>query len=620
MNMIKFFNKLSVLPKWLLIWVAIFLAGAVVFSGLMGFYQMNYKDKIYLGVRVDGLSLAGKNRAQAKALIQAKVDRLADQGAEFVYRDNSLIAKPIVSTGSETGLAYELWLYDIEGIVDELYSRGRQGGWLENISDQVGLMIWGSGNRVSYDLKEAEMDKILREYFSEWESPGKDAELMFKNYRVEISEEESGLVFDYSRGMEKLRQNLERIESQKIEMTLVVDEPEVSKTEAEFLVEKAEDILDLAPLTISFKKPEDYQGRKYLNQTEWYINRGDLIEWLEIGMSEEGEALLRVDRQVAGEYLGQVAEGIDTPANDAKFDIKDGRVVEWQSSTDGFVVNISETINQLERELIQKGKNKVELVLSIDKSKITNENVNDLGINELIGVGESNFAGSPVNRRHNIAVGVEALNGLLIKPEEEFSLLAALGEIDAAAGYRPELVIKQGGTVPEYGGGLCQIGTTLFRSVINTGLEITQRRNHSYRVGYYEPAGTDATIYDPWPDFRFLNDTGNYLLLQTRTEGDRAIFEFWGTSDGREVATTTPVIYNIVAAGEPEYIPSTELQPGEKRRIETAHSGADAYFKRMIVWPEDSGREAVEETFNSHYVPWREKWLVGATSTEEVVE
>ena len=82
------------------------------------------------------------------------------------------------------------------------------------------------------------------------------------------------------------------------------------------------------------------------------------------------------------------------------------------------------------------------------------------------------------------------------------------------AGYLPELVIKGDEIKPEIAGGLCQVGTTMFRAAMNSGLKITERQNHSLVVSYYNDLsngnpGTDATIYDPHPDFRFLNDTGN---------------------------------------------------------------------------------------------------------------
>jgi len=259
-------------------------------------------------------------------------------------------------------------------------------------------------------------------------------------------------------------------------------------------------------------------------------------------------------------------------------------------------------------------------LVAVTPVKIATGDVNDLGIKELIGRGVSNFKGSPKNRRHNIAVGAKSLNGILIKPGEEFSLLKALGPIDGEHGYLQELVIKGNRTVPEYGGGLCQIGTTTFRAALRSGLPITQRQNHSYRVVYYEPAGMDATIYDPWPDFRFLNDTGFYILFMARVEGDDLIFDFYGTKDGRKVVINPdpPKIFNITGPGPVRYIDSTDLKPGEKKKLESPHSGADTYFKYTVTYP--SG-EVKEQEFKSHYVPWPEVWLVGAapSSTEPIV-
>ena len=77
------------------------------------------------------------------------------------------------------------------------------------------------------------------------------------------------------------------------------------------------------------------------------------------------------------------------------------------------------------------------------------------------------------------------------------------------------LVSRRG---PEFGGGLCQIGTTMFRVTMNAGLPILERQNHSYRVRYYEPpVGMDVTIYEPKPDFRFRND---YSERQRLSEAD----------------------------------------------------------------------------------------------------
>src|SRR6185369_10179137 len=116
----------------------------------------------------------------------------------------------------------------------------------------------------------------------------------------------------------------------------------------------------------------------------------------------------------------------------------------------------------------------------------------------------SNFKGSPKNRRHNITVGVEKMKGVIVPQGAEFSFNEHLGPVDGEHGFLPELVIKKNGTVPEFGGGLCQVSSTTFRAAMTAGLPITQRRNHAYAVQYYSPQGTDATIYPGSADLKFI--------------------------------------------------------------------------------------------------------------------
>ncbi|MFH1366818.1 MAG: VanW family protein [Patescibacteria group bacterium] len=152
----------------------------------------------------------------------------------------------------------------------------------------------------------------------------------------------------------------------------------------------------------------------------------------------------------------------------------------------------------------------------------------------------SNFSGSPKNRKHNIGVGVEKFSGVILAPGEEFSFIAILGDSGPEAGYLPELVIKNNQTIPEYGGGLCQVSTTLFRAAIYSGLEITARTPHAFPVVYYNPQGFDATVYDPKPDLKFLNDTPGYLLIEGIIEGNQITFNFYGTKTNQEVKIIGP--------------------------------------------------------------------------------
>jgi vancomycin resistance protein YoaR len=114
--------------------------------------------------------------------------------------------------------------------------------------------------------------------------------------------------------------------------------------------------------------------------------------------------------------------------------------------------------------------------------------------------------------------------------------------VDGEHGYLPELVIKQNRTEPEFGGGICQVSSTVFRAAIYSGLKITARRNHAYPVKYYAPYGMDATIYIPKPDLKFVNNTPGHILMQASIEGTELIFRFYGTSDRRKVEVDGPHI------------------------------------------------------------------------------
>ncbi|HBE90316.1 MAG TPA: hypothetical protein DDW41_03855 [Candidatus Andersenbacteria bacterium] len=165
-----------------------------------------------------------------------------------------------------------------------------------------------------------------------------------------------------------------------------------------------------------------------------------------------------------------------------------------------------------------------------------------LSFPDLLARGETNFAGSPANRVHNIIVGTQRFDGLVIMPNEEFSFNNYLGDVTAANGYLPELVIKDNVTTPEYGGGICQISTTAFRGAMESGMKITSRRNHSYPVAYYGQPGYDATVYQPAPDFRFVNDTGHPVYITTKISGTKVTFEFLGKKSGRTIRINGPFI------------------------------------------------------------------------------
>lgn len=252
---------------------------------------------------------------------------------------------------------------------------------------------------------------------------------------------------------------------------------------------------------------------------------------------------LALDEDALKNFVEKLKNDSRVPAEDAKLSFSGGGVSAFSLSKDGYELDSQKSFDEAMKAFAENPSTKdITLATNALKPAVTSTNLDQYGIKELIGEGVSNFRGSPQNRIHNVTVGASKFNGVLIKPGEEFSFIKTLGPVDASTGYLPELVIKTDKTIPEYGGGMCQVSTTMFRAALNSGLKITARTNHAYPVQYYAPQGLDATVYIPKPDLMFVNDTPNYILVQTHIEGTQLTFDFFGTSDGRETKIIGPKV------------------------------------------------------------------------------
>jgi vancomycin resistance protein YoaR len=270
----------------------------------------------------------------------------------------------------------------------------------------------------------------------------------------------------------------------------------------------------------------------------------------------------------------------------------------FAAGTVGRTVNLTATIEAMNTAISAQKSTAVAMVDSVQPSTSTAD-TNTLGITELVAEGVTDFKGSPSNRRFNLSYGAKKLNGVLMKPGETLSLISTLGKIDGAHGWKPELVIKGSKITPEFGGGLCQVATTLFRAALNAGLPIVERTNHSLRISYYEPpVGLDATIYEPKPDLRFTNNYSTPLLIQTEVKGTKLYFRMYGTKDGRSVDLPTPKVFNKVGIPATKYIEVDTLKPGEMKCQKPGHPGADAIATYTVTYAD--GTKKVQ-TFKSHY-------------------
>jgi vancomycin resistance protein YoaR len=322
--------------------------------------------------------------------------------------------------------------------------------------------------------------------------------------------------------------------------------------------------------------------------------------------------IIKIDRLKTFEILDEIAKENDKNVEGGELIIENDKVISFKPILNGYSLNKEASFESIENKILDSQK-EINLIIKEIIPEATSSEVVKYGLTDKLGEGESNFTGSSQNRIHNIELGSSYVNGTLVKPGEEFSLIKTLGVISAAKGYLPELVIKGNETIKEYGGGLCQVATTAFRVALSSGLPIIERRNHSYRVSFYEPAGTDATIYYPKPDFIFLNDTPNYILIKSNIEKKDLKYTIWGTYDDRKITITEPIIKKIVSPPGAKWTETCDLEEGVVRCTELAHNGADVEFNYVVEYKDEEKKEVV---FKSHYVPWQQVCLRGKSKIE----
>lgn len=312
----------------------------------------------------------------------------------------------------------------------------------------------------------------------------------------------------------------------------------------------------------------------HIGTSNFIIKKGVVVGWIE---SYTRDYTGKKDARFTNDldlYVVKLANETNRNPIDAKFVIDNGTATVLIPAQNGLELNVTTAISKIKNGLLAN-ESEITLTPEITEPAITAETINSLGINDRIAVGESNFSGSTLARIQNIKVSSKIYNGYIIKPNETFSFNTVLGDVTASQGYVPEKVIIGNSLQYQYGGGICQVSTTLFRAAIMAGFPIVERKPHAFPVHYYDPQGFDATIYPGSSDLKFINDTPGPVLIQTHITGKNIFFEIYGKSDGRVVTMDGPYQY--------------DKQP---------NGAMKAYFTRTITFADGASSSHI---FNSVY-------------------
>jgi vancomycin resistance protein YoaR len=547
------------------------------------YLNLAFKNKILPNTYISGINIGGLTEEEAldKIRILAPINKtivLATDQKDYVFNSN-----------------YFKFDYDMEETIREAYLLGRNGNYFEKLRDKLRSVFTNKNIDFVYQYDNSLIDIEVSRIVGEEKISGNDANFVFNGYSLEVIPEKHGISVDYPKLISLIQEKISHDEDVYLKIPFKKREPEVL----------ASDLLRIKN-DINSKFLKSFNFKFFEKSRNLYPK--EVFSLIKIRKNKDG-IYYDLNEELIKKLTLELRSIVDNKPRAQVTKFEDDRVLEFNINQEGSVLDEAKFRREFRSKLFAG-----EAAMNLPSVKIgSNFSKDSYGITNLLAVGKSKFVGSINSRVHNLNLAAEKINGTLVASGEEFSFLNTVGPISASTGFQTAYIISQGRTVLGEGGGVCQTSTTLFRAILNSGLPITARYPHAYRVGYYEQdakPGFDASVYYPSLDLKFKNDSDRYVLIQAEVDKKNyeMTFYLFGTKDGREVKITEPHLFGYAPAPAPEYIEDKSLKPGEVKQVDFAASGITSKFERSVI---KDGEELYRDTFKTSYSPWKAIFLKG---------
>lgn len=589
--------------------VAIIAGGMICIALLIGAviaFNFFYAGKIYPGISAAGVDLSGLRPQEAIALLESRLDY--PQRGRILLKDGEKFW-----LASPAQLGFQV---DPAGTAGAAFELGRSEGLIPRFYNQFSAWYTGRSIAPHYVFDEGAAEAYLVYLAAQNDLPIVEPSLTVEGVDVVVRPGQVGRSLNIPATREALRGQLQTLRDGEIPLVIVETAPVILNTE-----EQAEIARQILSQPLKLTVPDKKEG----DPGPFTFEPGDLARMLTIERlsGPDGERY-QVGLQAEGlrAFLEGIAPQLLRYRQNARFIFNDNtRQLELiQPAVVGRQLDVDGTIKAINEKLLA-GDHSIALDIETTEPEVGDKaRAKQLGITELVSSYTSYFYGSSADRIQNITTAAGRFHGVLVPPGAGFSMSEVLGDVSLETGYAEALIIFGNRTIQGVGGGVCQVSTTLFRTVFFGGYPIVERYPHAYRVYYYELtaggdadaslAGLDATVFAPLVDFKFTNDSPNWLLMETYVDAAARTltWKFYSTSDGRTVDWQTSGLQNVEEAPKPLYEENPELAKGEIEQVDWEVDGADVKVTRTVT---RSGEVLYEDTITTHYLPWRAVYHYG---------
>jgi len=562
-------------------------------------FRVIYSGRIFPNIQIGWINLSGQAPIDAAELLKREI-HYPEQGAiTLQYDDLSWTATP-----AELGL-----FFSPQFNAELAFNTGREGNIARRIAAQIQILRHGKILAPQFVMDEKTGSEYLAGIAAGVNQPVMEASLELDGLEVLVQPGQIGREMDIQASLEVVGLQMQSMQDGSIPLIVTETYPVILDVTAQ--AEFARQILS-QPLLLQIPDAADN------DPGPWSIQPDKLVEMMiieRINTDDGSEYRITLDSEALREYLVGREGTINRNSKSARmyFDDETRELVLIEEDETGLVLDINQSIIDIQAQLLE-GTHAIDLAVEKTFPGVTSEHTaEELGITELVSSQTSYFSGSGSSRMNNIATAAAKFHGIFIAPGETLSMAEQLGDVSLDEGYSEAWIILGDRTIKGVGGGVCQVSTTLFRTVFFGGYQVVERHPHAYRVLYYEQnpngsnnpklAGLDATVYVPIVDFKFTNDSDHWLLMETYVpEGYRQLtWKFYSTSDGRTVNMSTTGLENKKDPPDPIYEENSDLKKGEIKQVDWAVDGATVTITRDVF---RDGQKLWQDIFKTKYQPW----------------
>lgn len=565
--------------------------------------------RVHPGVRVGDVAVGGLTSDAAKAKLQRELPARVAQPVVLSYGSQSWTVR-----AEDLGVTF-----DYEKAVAGAMEVGRTGRLASRIGQRA--KAWFGRQRLSAApvADEAKSAAFIGGIDSEVNVSAKDASVSISKLQVSVEPSEKGRRVDDA-ALEPLLLEAFTASKRTVNVPVLDAAPRISDAAAQDTKKVVEQMIS-APATVVF------------GSQKWDFGREDISSWISLvavestasatasvdasagssasdGATQEASTWVLEARVSAAEASRTIApklgDKLGKPAVDATFKTTSGTVVIVPSQT-GLGPDIELLAEDLTRDLADASSDrKVELRTRKLEPALTTDAARAMGIKQRISTFTTTYDSSNKPRVTNIHLLGDALNGKLVAPGDTFSFNGYIGERTAEKGYKEANAIVNGKLVPQLGGGICQVGTTLFNAIFESGFPVVERHNHSFYISHY-PKGRDATVSWGGPDLKFKNDSPNWVLVSVSYTAGSITISLYGTDPGYTVTSQTGA-FTDAKPFPIEEVPDPTLFVGVKVIDDKGVQGGKVVVTRTVS---KNGQVIRTDTFTSVYNPKSQVVRVG---------